>query len=63
VTTATVKSAGVISAHPDSVTVLVMLDQTTTSKTTKGARVDGSRVRVEMTRTGGQWLVSNLVPI
>ena len=40
-----------------------MLDQTTTSKKTKGARVDGSRVRVVMTLTGGKWLVSSLTPI
>jgi Mce-associated membrane protein len=63
VTHADVKSVGVIEAHADSVTVLVMLDQTTTSKKTKGARVDGSRVRVVMTRTGGKWLVSSLTPI
>ncbi len=63
VTTAQVKSAGVIDAHSDSVTVLVMLDQTTTSKATKGARVDGSRVRVVMTLDGGKWLVSSLTPI
>jgi Mce-associated membrane protein len=63
VTTAQVKSVGVIEAHSDSVTVLVMLDQTTTSKKTKGARVDGSRVRVVMTLTGGKWLVSSLTPI
>ena len=63
VTNAQVKSAGVIEAHADSVVVLVMLDQTTTSKNTKGARVDGSRVRVVMTRTGSTWLVSSLTPI
>jgi Mce-associated membrane protein len=63
VTHADVKSVGVIEAHPGSVTVLVMLDQTTTSKKTKGARVDGSRVRVVMTQTGGKWLVSSLTPI
>lgn len=63
VTNAQVKSAGVIEAHADSVVVLVMLDQTTTSKNTKGARVDGSRVRVVMARTGSTWLVSSLTPI
>src|SRR6476469_2948696 len=41
VTNAQVKSAGVIDAQADSVTVLVMLDQTTTSKNIKGSRVDG----------------------
>jgi Mce-associated membrane protein len=63
VTNAQVKSAGVIEAHADSVIVLVMLDQTTTSKNIKGSRVDGSRVRVVMTRTGSTWLVSSLTPI
>ena len=63
VTNAQVKSAGVIDAHADSVVVLVMLDQTTTSKNLKGSRVDGSRVRVVMTRAGGTWLVSSLTPI
>jgi len=63
VTNAQVKSAGVIEAHADSVVVLVMLDQTTTSKSIKGSRVDGSRVRVVMTRTGSTWLVSSLTPI
>lgn len=63
VTNAQVKSAGVIEAHADSVVVLVMLDQTTTSKNIKGARVDGSRVRVVMTHDGSSWLVSSLTPI
>ncbi len=62
-TKATVKSAGVIDAHANSAVVLVMIDQTTTSKGGTPNRIDGSRVRVELTKTGGQWLISDITPV
>ena len=62
-TDATVKNAGVVAASADEVTVLVLLDQKTTSKTAKNGRLDGSRDRVVMRKVGDTWLVASLDPI
>jgi Mce-associated membrane protein len=62
-TKATIKSAGVIEAHANSAVVLVMIDQTTTSKDATPNQLDGSRVRVELTLIGGKWLVSDMTPV
>jgi Mce-associated membrane protein len=62
-TKATVKSVGIIDAHKNSVVVLVMIDQTTTSDSAKGGRIDGSRVRVTMLRAGNTWLVDDMTPV
>ena len=43
--------------------VLVMIDQTTTSKGGTPNRIDGSRVRVELTKIGGKWLISDMTPV
>jgi Mce-associated membrane protein len=63
ITRATVKSAGVIDAHTDQVDVLVLLDQTTQSKSSATGRIDGSRIKVSMRKAGGTWLVEDLTPI
>ena len=62
-TAATVKSVGVVEAHATRVVVLVLLNQTTSSKSIKTPRLDGSRLRVTMRASGGTWLVSELTPI
>lgn len=62
-TDATVKNAGVVAASADEVTVLVLLDQRTTSKSAKSGRLDGSRDRVVMRKVGDTWLVASLDPI
>jgi Mce-associated membrane protein len=60
VVTATVKAASVVSASPTKVVVLVFVNQTTTSTQVQGAKVDQSRVRLTLVRTGGKWLVSQV---
>ena len=57
------KQAGIVAASTDQVTVLVLLDQTTTSKATKKGRLDGSRDRVVMRKVGGTWLIAALDPV
>ncbi len=61
-TTATVKAIGIVRAQQDSVVLLAFIDQSTTTKTTTSARIDGSRVRVTMRHTGGTWLVADISP-
>ena len=59
------KPAGtaVVSAHADSVLVLMFLDLATTSGAKSTPQVDGSRVEVTMKKVGKLWLVSALTPI
>jgi Mce-associated membrane protein len=64
---ATVGSAAVMSADRDRVVVLLFVDQATVKQQpgakTPETRIDQSRVRMTMTRTGGHWLVSELVAL
>lgn len=62
-TKAVVKKAGVIDGGADQVTVLVLLDQTTTSKSSKNGSLDGSRDRVTLRKVDGSWLVSAFDPV
>jgi Mce-associated membrane protein len=62
-TVATVKQAGIIDASSDQVTVLVLLDQRTTSKSARKGMLDGSRDRVVMRKVGGTWLIAALDPV
>jgi Mce-associated membrane protein len=55
---AEVVSAGVVSAAPDEVVVLLFVNQTTTSNRLDGPRTDQNRVRMTMTREGDTWKVS-----
>ena len=61
---ATVGSAAVMSATSHRVVVLLFVDQATVKQQpgakTPETRIDQSRVRMTMTRTGGHWLVSEL---
>jgi Mce-associated membrane protein len=64
---ATVGSAAVMSADRDRVVVLLFVDQATVKQQpgakTPETRIDQSRVRMTMSRTGGHWLVSELVAL
>jgi Mce-associated membrane protein len=61
---ATVGFAGVVSASPNDVVVLLFVDQATVREppgsTTPTTRIDQIRVQVTMTRVGDRWLVSTL---
>ena len=58
VVTAEVVSSSVVRAAENRVVLLLFVDQTTTSTRLDGPKVDLNRVRMTLTRTGGQWLVS-----
>ena len=58
VVTAEVVSSSVVRASENRVVLLLFVDQTTTSTRLDGPKVDLNRVRMTLTRTGGQWLVS-----
>jgi Mce-associated membrane protein len=59
---ANVVGLGVMTANRDSGSVLVYLNLTSTDKTRQPV-YDGSRVRVDFKRIGGQWLISYITPI
>lgn len=59
---AVVSRAAVLSADPDTVTVLVFIDQRTSSKAAPEPRGTSSTARVTMTKVAGQWLISELTP-
>lgn len=60
VVTAEVVSSAVVRAEENRVVLLLFVDQTTTSTRLDGPKVDLNRVRMTLTRTGGQWLVSGV---
>jgi Mce-associated membrane protein len=55
-----VASSSGVRAEENRVVVLLFVDQTTTSTRLDGPKVDLNRVRLTMTRTGGEWLVSEV---
>jgi Mce-associated membrane protein len=64
---ATVGSAGVVSAGPGTVVVLLFVDQASVrqdhGQKSPQTRIDQSRVRVTMTKVGNRWLVSDLAAL
>lgn len=64
---ASIGSSGVVSAGPGNVVVLLFVDQYTVRQpkgpSSNSTRVDQSRVRVTMTRTGGSWRISQLAAL
>lgn len=52
--------AGVVTATPRQVTVVVFLDQTTRSNRIPAPRTDQDRLQLTMSRVHGRWLVSDL---
>ena len=61
-TTAKVVESSIVTAAADKVTVLLILNQETSSTKYQGPRLDGSRIRVGMTKVDGQWLISGITP-
>ena len=43
--------------------VLVFIDQTTTSGAAQTPQLNGTRVQVVMTEVGHDWLIANLTPV
>lgn len=62
-TNANVVSTAVMSATPGSAQILLFVDQTTTSSSFTGPKLDGSRVIATMHKIGNKWLISNIKPI
>jgi Mce-associated membrane protein len=62
-TTAKVAGAAVTELHPDSGTVLVLVDQTTTTKDSAQPSVAVSSVLVHMNRVNGPWLITRFTPV
>ncbi|NKQ51556.1 hypothetical protein HFP15_01530 [Amycolatopsis sp. K13G38] len=59
---AIVSRAAAVSVNPDSVVVVVFIDQKTSSKAQPDPRSTSSTARVTMTKVAGQWLISELTP-
>lgn len=57
---ANVVNAGVVRASPDEVVTIVYVNQVTTSTQVTGEKVDLSRVRMTLVRSGGRWLVTKV---
>lgn len=62
-TTATVKQAGVETLTTDSATILIFVDQTTTSRDQPSPSEAASSVRVSLTKVKGKWLISKFDPV
>ncbi|HVW45233.1 MAG TPA: hypothetical protein VHC18_28170 [Amycolatopsis sp.] len=62
-TKATVTHAAVVEARQDEVVLLVLLSQESTSKSQPTPVVSASSARVQLRRSGGQWLVADLQPL
>lgn len=60
---ADVVAASVVDATPERVTVLLYVDQTTTSDRVDGPKVDLDRVRMTLVPVGGQWLVDGVTAL
>ncbi|WP_241385551.1 twin-arginine translocation pathway signal [Rhodococcus sp. CH91] len=58
-----VQASSVVSADADSAVTLLFLNQITTSSENPEAVSSGSRVRVELEKHDGRWLVNRLTPI
>lgn len=58
-----VQGSSVVSADSDRAVTLLFLNQITTSSENPEAVTSGSRVRVELEKHDGRWLVSRLTPI
>lgn len=63
VTSATVVGASVVSVDTDDATVLLFLNQSTTSTDGPAAKLDGSRVRVSLHRNDESWEITEMTPV
>jgi Mce-associated membrane protein len=62
-TNARVLGAAVQDLHPNSAVVLVLVDQSTTSKDNPDPAMASSSVLVSMTRVNGTWLITKFDPV
>ncbi|BBY24573.1 hypothetical protein [Mycobacterium stomatepiae] len=62
-TNARVLGAAVQELHPDSAVVLVLVDQSTTSKDNPEPSMASSSVLVSLTRVNGNWLITKFDPV
>jgi len=62
-TNARVLGAAVQELHPDSAVVLVLVDQSTTSKDNPDPSMASSSVLVSLTRVNGNWLITKFEPV
>lgn len=60
---ATTQAVGVVSADRSHAVVLLYLNQVTTGKDSPQGTITPSRVRVNLDRENGHWLVGNVTPI
>jgi Mce-associated membrane protein len=63
VVTAEVSEGGVVTSKGDVVTLLLFVNQQSTSTLSKAPKITQSRVRMELTRTGDRWLVSKITAL
>jgi Mce-associated membrane protein len=59
---ANVVGVGVMTARRDSASVMVYMNRTVTDKS-RQPLYDGSRLRVDFTKVGNQWLIAYITPI
>jgi Mce-associated membrane protein len=62
-TNARVLGAAVAELHPDSAVVLVLVDQSTTSKDNPDPSMASSSVLVSLSRVNGNWLITKFDPV
>jgi Mce-associated membrane protein len=62
-TSAEVTSSAVSELHPDSATVLIFVNQTTTSTDKPDPASAASSVLVKLTKVNGHWLISSFDPV
>lgn len=63
ISTADVSAAGVSSAAPNAVTVLVFANQTVQNTLLAHPRLDRTRIKVSMLNLHGTWLIDSLIPL
>lgn len=62
-TNARVLGAAVMELHPSSAVVLVLVDQSTTSKDNPDPTMASSSVKVSLSRVNGHWLITKFDPV
>lgn len=62
-TNAAVVRSAVEQIHPDSATVLVFINQTTTTSEKPDPSMTSSSVKVSLSKVGGKWLISGFDPV
>lgn len=63
VTRTTVQAMSTVSAEPESVVLLLFVNQSTRTEDSATPRLEGARLRVTMERVDDAWLISELKPV